>query len=281
MRRCATSVASRQRGSTALTVLLILVVLVIAAIFILPIGFAYYFTNKMIAENPQLASVPEPLPPAPPLKARPTTLTCCGVQFDVPWGRPQEQPPDAYQSEFFVYFDFPDGRQLSFTRPEKQVDILYTPATADPRQRGAMNRAYGFSVESRYDAVHTALQHVPKRLRLMDGWRGMMREVILTSAKMAHMGSDSIGVFSFEGPNGRGFQIGDPALSSVVKVHLFDANDRHTELSIRRYSDSTTLQQSEIDYIVRSIRPAPVEPSQDAAPAQQPAKRAAPQKKAS
>lgn len=269
MRRPATFVGSRQRGGTALTVLLILVVLAIVAIFVLPIGFAYYFTNKMIAENPQLANVPEPLPPAPPLKAKPTTLACCGVQFDVPWGPPQERPPDAYLSEFFVYFDFPDGRQISLTRPEKHVDMLYTPATADPQQREAMKNAYGFSVESRYDAVHTALQHVPKRLRLMDGWRGMMREVILTSAKMAHMGSGSARIFSFEGPNGRGFQIGDPARSPEVKVHLFDSNDHHTQLSIRRYSDSATLQQSEIDYIVRSIRPAPVEPSRDAAPAKE------------
>jgi cell division protein FtsN len=72
MRRHAAFAGGRQRGGTALTVLLVLVVLVIAAVFILPIGFSYYFTNKMIAENPQLSSLPEPLPAAPPLKAKPT-----------------------------------------------------------------------------------------------------------------------------------------------------------------------------------------------------------------
>jgi hypothetical protein len=275
MHRHAVFAGSRQRGGTALTVLLILVVLVIAAVFILPLGFAYYFTNKMITENPQLSSLPEPLPAAPPLKAKPTTLTCCGLEFDVPWGSPKERSADDYVSEYFVSFDFPGGQNIRFTRPEKQVDILYSPANADPQQKDAMQNAYGFSVESRYDAVRTALHHQPRRLRLMDGFRGMFKEMMLTSAKMAHLGSDSTAIFSFEGPNGRGFQINHPERSREVKVHLFDSSDRHTELAIRRSSDSAALQQSEIDFIVRSIRPAPQPPTDTP-----PAKKAAPEKPA-
>jgi len=259
----------RQRGGTALTVLVIFVVLVIAAVFVLPIGFAYYFTNKMIAENPQLSEVPQPLPPGPPLKAKPTTLSCCGIEFDVPWGPPQERPQDPHLSEYFVHFEFPGGQSIRLTRPEKQIDVLYPPGAADPQQKEAMKNAYGFSIESRYDAVHTALHHMPKRPRLLDGLQAMMAQMMLTSAKMSHLGSDSVGIFSFEGTNGRGFQIGDPARSREVKVHLFDSDDRHAKISVRR-SDSTILQQSEIDFIIRSIRPAPAEPPKEAPPAKKP-----------
>jgi hypothetical protein len=272
MRCHLTSARTNQRGGIALAVLLILVALIIIAVFVLPYASSYYWLSEMIRESPQLSTVPVPLPPTPVLKAKPTTLTCCGVRFDLPW-----DPPGPYTMELesgdAVNFIYPGRRVVSFRQPGHVKEPVFMEEAMDSSQEQAMQRVLGFEPSTRFEAMEKSLQYVPLPPSLFGSRENFWRETLLATSKRAFLPPDSTGIFAFAHPNGRGFQINDPARSDLVTVHLFNSEDRHIEFSIWHSAESS-VQQSEIDYIVRSIRPAPAEPPRKSPPA----KKAVPRK---
>lgn len=258
-----------QRGVSILGVIGVLVLLLMVAAFVVPYGFAWYFINKQMRENPGLVLRPVPLPAAAPLvaKGKPHTLTCCGISFDVPWGQPGE-PPRA--SQYSVNYSFgPASPSVMVSKEAARVEPLFVQESLDARTRQSLEQAYGIALpRTRHEAHERVLNYVPRRPSIT-AMQKIYLEMMMISQKQMLMetyGESGSGIFSFAVPAGRGFQINDPAKSKTIVVHLFDSADSHSQIQIRR--GDTEVTQSEVDFVVRSIRPAP-------APAPAPAEKGA------
>ncbi|MGH9795559.1 MAG: hypothetical protein ACRD5G_12370 [Candidatus Acidiferrales bacterium] len=244
------------RGVSILAVVAVILILGLALLFVAPFGFIYWSLNRTIRENPQLSTQPAPLASVGPITAKPTTLTCCGVEFDVPWGKPERtNATGSYQ----VYFYFAE-RVVSFKQPESVIAPFLWQEGQTAEQRDAMRQTFGYeAANTRYEAMEQTLRHVPKRVGLFN-YMKLISEMMLVTHKDMVIGRESTGIFAFEHDARRGFQINDPAWSNEVRVILFDQQDRQIEFEVRRNRDAPALTQGEIDYVVRSIRVAPEEP---------------------
>lgn len=265
----------RARGVSILAVVAMILILGLVLLFVVPYGFMYWALNRTIQENPQLSTQPAPLASVKPMAAKPITLTCCGVEFDVPWGKPEStNATGSYQ----ISFHFAE-RVVSFKRPESVIAPFVWQEGQSAAQKDAMQQTFGFEAAStRYEAMEQTLRHVPKRVGLFN-YVKLMGEMTLVTSKDMILGRESTGIFSFEHDGGRGFQINDPARSNEVRVIYFDQQDKQIELEVRRDREAPALTQGEIDYVVRSIRAVPegaAEPAKPTKPSGKPAtKRAA------
>jgi hypothetical protein len=62
------------------------------------------------------------------------------------------------------------------------------------------------------------------------------------------------GVFSFEFPDKRGFQVGDPRKSKRVDLEVFGMGGRHIEITCETTKDGARLSQPELNRILKSLR---------------------------
>jgi hypothetical protein len=264
----------RNRGGVLLGILVALLVLILAAVYIGPRCFFAYMANKMIRENAQLALHPVPLrsaetfAPQSPL----TRIAAFGYELSVPWGKAE----DSSKGEYSDRFSFADSTSFHFQNPAKQMDQLDILNKApDPRQREAMARMYGLAdIDTHYDALRATLEwKPPASVSAFDSQEKLMAQFFqITQKQMAVQPGTSV-IYEFAFGDLRGFQLGEPGKDDEIRVHVFDKDDQHLEWRISRGGVGIApLTQSEINFVMKSLRRALAEPEKS------PAEKKAPRK---
>ena len=113
---------------------------------------------------------------------------------------------------------------------------------------------------SPYDQYATLLQTTPESMHPFgpraEAARGM---ALLMIKAIAITPNPETGMFSFEFPNKRGFQIGDPRRTSRVGLEVFGLGEHHLEIFLGTRNDGIRLSQPEVNRVLTSLRTAPAE----------------------
>ena len=265
--------SSGQRGGSVLNVILVLVGLLVLAAFTVPYFFTYYMMRQLTEGKPGMAMQPVPLPESPVLDATPTLVSAGGFEIAVPWGKLDRN----YDSDFSRSYYF-SNRWLWIQKEIPFLEAFSGPGGTQPTQRDALKQAYGIEVPAEpYEATKLFLERDAKPPRILSGYRKMVAEMMLVTAKSSLIPDPTNAIYSFELPHARGFQINKPEGSVEIRLLLFFHKGKPLSLGIHRAPDDPPFTQAEINFIVRNVR---VEEEKPAVP-QPPAKTASrPQKKA-
>ncbi|MGH9703191.1 MAG: hypothetical protein ACRD4K_07435, partial [Candidatus Acidiferrales bacterium] len=115
---------------------------------------------------------------------------------------------------------------------------------------------------SAYDQYAVLLNTTPRSIRAFGPRAEAVRGITLLTIKGIALGPGlETGVFSFEWPDKRGFQIGDPWKSRRVDLEIFDIGGQHIELNLAASKDNIQLSQPEINRILTSLHVVAVESS--------------------
>jgi hypothetical protein len=113
-----------------------------------------------------------------------------------------------------------------------------------------------------YDQYAALLNTTPSSIRAF-GPRAeaVSGETLLTIKAIVSAPGLETGAFTFELPDKRGFQIGDPQKSRRVDLKVFDIEGHHVEIICASTKDGTGLSQPQLNRILRSLHPAEGESS--------------------
>jgi hypothetical protein len=110
------------------------------------------------------------------------------------------------------------------------------------------------SNHSAYDQYSALLNTSPSTIRAFRRRAEAVRGVTLLTIKaIALPASLETGVFSFELPDKRGFQIGDPRKSRRVDLEVLDLNGHYVEIVCATAKESARLTQAELNRILKTL----------------------------
>jgi hypothetical protein len=107
---------------------------------------------------------------------------------------------------------------------------------------------------SAYDQYAALLNTTPSSIRAFGPRAEATRGVTLLTIKAIAVGPGlETGVFTFEFPDKRGFQVGDPRKSKRADLELFGMGGHHVEITCTTTNVNVRLSQPELNRIVKSL----------------------------
>lgn len=183
-----------------------------------------------------------------------TTLSYFGYAFEVPWTTTYKQR--ASEKGDLVLLDFASGQNLLFLVPGNN-DGLLAEISNDP-QLHMQNLRFVFGElvnRSPYDQYATLVETTPQSIRAFglrsEAVRGM---ALLTIKAIAITPNPETGIFSFNLPDKRGFQIGDPHRTTRVGLEVFDLGGRHLEIFFGTANEKARISQQDVNRVLTSLR---------------------------
>jgi hypothetical protein len=180
-----------------------------------------------------------------------TVLSYFGYVFEVPWNASFKQRV----GKGMVQLEFQSGQSLTLIVPANQGGLL-TEIVQD-KSLHMENLAFVFGdlmKRSPYDQYAALLNTTPFSIRAFGPRAEAVRGVTLLTFKAVAFGPGlETGVFAFELPGKRGFQIGDPLKSKRVDLEVFDSTRHHIEILCGSTNGSVRFSQSELNRILTSL----------------------------
>jgi hypothetical protein len=197
---------------------------------------------------------PQPLADYSVSSAPTLALSYFGYEFEVPWNAGFKVK--AIGKGGLVQLQFDSGQNITFIVPGNQSGLL-----SEIVQDRSLNMANlqlflgDLTNSSAYDQQAALLSTTPKSVRAFGPRTQAVRGVTLLTLKAIAVGPGlATGVFSFEFPDKRGFQIGDPQKSKRVDLEVFGMGGHHVEMILFAGKASASLSQAEINRIITSLR---------------------------
>jgi hypothetical protein len=217
---------------------------------------AIFSTAKWVARKiPGVKVVPQPLANYSVSGAPGTTLSYFGYTFDLPWDTSFKEK--ALKKSGFVQLQFESGQNVTLIVPTDQSGLL-TEIVQD-KSMGMQNLRPIFGDlldQAPYDQQAALLYATPYSVRAFGPRAAAIRSVTLLTIKAIATGPGlQTGVFTFELPDKRGFQVGDPRKSRRVDFEVFGMGGHHVEIICATTKEGIWLSQSELNRILTSIRP--------------------------
>ncbi len=196
---------------------------------------------------------PQPLADYSVSNAPGTALSYFGYEFEVPWNASSKVK--AFGKNGIVQLGFESGQSVTLIVPENQNGLLTELAQDKSLNMKNLQLLLGDLMKlSAYDQCAALLNATPQSIRAFGPRaRAVRGATLLTIRSIAFNSSQETGVFSFEFPDKRGFQIGDPRKSRRVDLEVFGMADRHVEILLTNTKDSVWLSQPEINRILTSL----------------------------
>jgi hypothetical protein len=247
----------------------ILVAIVVALINLLGPPITIFATARWEAKKvPAVKVAPRPLADYSVSDAPGTVLSYFGYEFEVPWNGNVKQK--GYGESGLVSLEFESGKNLTFISPANQGGLLTEIVQDKSLKMENLRLIFGDLMNrSAYDQYAALLNTTPSSIRAFgpraDAIRGA---TLLTIKAIAFPPSLESGAFSFELPDKRGFQIGDPQKSRRIDLKVFEMKGHYVEIVCSTIKDSIRLTQPELNRILKSLHPVSTEPS--AAPGSNP-----------
>jgi hypothetical protein len=230
-----------------------------------PIGI--FFTARWEARQvPGVKVAPQPLADYSVSDAPGTALSYFGYEFEVPWNASFKEK---VVGKVMVQLKFQSGQDVLFTVPTNQGGLLTEIVQDKSMHMNNLQVVFGDLMNrSAYDQYAALLNTTPSSIRAFGPRVEAVRGVTLLTIKaIASAPGLETGVFSFEFPDKRGFQIGDPRKSRRVDLEVFGMGGHHIEMVFAPSKDSASLSQPELNRILRSLHAVFAGPSA-ASPAQ-------------
>lgn len=241
----------RVLGAFVRVAILIALLTVLTDLFGPPIGI--FFTARWEARRvPGVKVAPHPLADYSVSDAPGTALSYFGYEFEVPWNAPFKQ---RVGKGGLAQLEFGSGQNVTFIVPANQSGLLTEIVQDRSLNMHNLQTIFGDLINSSaYDQYAALLNVTPQSVRAF-GPRGQaVRGATLLTMKAIAVGPGlETGVFSFELPDKRGFQIGDPQKSRRVDLEMFSMQGHHVEMLIASGKNGTKLSQSEINRILTSL----------------------------
>jgi len=225
-----------------------------------PIGI--FFTARWEARKvPGVKVAPQPLVDYSVSDAPGTVLSYFGYDFEVPWNAGFKQK--ALGKGGLVQLEFESGQNVTFIVPANQRGLLTEIVQDKSMHMNNLQVVFGDLMNrSAYDQYAALLNTTPSSIRAfgprVEAVRGLTLLIIKAIASAPGL---ETGVFSFELPEKRGFQVGDPRKSKRVDLKVFDMGGHYVEIVCATSKDSASLSQPELNRILTSLHAAAAESS--------------------
>jgi len=206
---------------------------------------------------PAVKVTPQPLTDYSVSGAPGTTLSYFGYSFEVPWNgsfKTKESQKNSIKSGI-VHVKFESGQDLLLIAPANQGGLLSEVVQDQSSHMENLRPVLGDLINrSAYDQYAALLNTSPSTIRVFGPRADAVRGVTLLTIKaIALPASLETGVFSFELPDKRGFQIGDPRKSGRIHLEVLDLNGHYVEIICATAKDSIGLTQPELNRILKTL----------------------------
>jgi hypothetical protein len=240
----------------------ILVAIVVALINLLGPPIAIFATARLMGRKaPEVKVAPQPLADYSVSDAPGTVLSYFGYEFEVPWNASFRQK--GYGEGGLVSLEFESGKNLTFISPANQGGLLTEIVQDNSLKMQNLRLVFGDLMNrSAYDQYDALLNTTPSSIRSFGPRADAVRGTTLLTIKAIAVapGLES-GAFSFELPDKRGFQIGDPRKSRRIDLEVFEMKGHYVEIICSTTKDSARLTQPELNHILKSLHRVPEESS--------------------
>jgi hypothetical protein len=240
-------------------VALLLALLIILGALLGPPLTTFFLVRSEARKIPWLDVVPQPLMDYSVSDAPGTTLSYFGYSFEVPWNatfKTKESTKNSATSGI-VQIKFSSGQDLLFIAPTDQSGLLSE--IAQELHIESSKLAFSDLIRrSAYDQYSALLNTSPSTVRPFGPRAEAARAQVLLMIKGIAMPSSlATGAFSFQFPNKRGFQIGDPRKSWHVNLKVLDLDGHYVEIICATRRDGARLTQPELNRILKSLHVVP------------------------
>lgn len=240
--------------------------LVLLAVLLRLLGppITIFFTVRWAAKKiPAVKVTPQPLADYSVSDAPGTTLSYFGYSFEAPWNanfKTQESPKNSVESGI-VQLKFESGQDLVLIAPANQRGLLGELVQDQSSHMESLRPVFGDLINrSAYDQYAALLNTSPSSIRAFGPRAESSRGLTLLMIKaMAVPASLETGAFSFELPDKRGFQIGDPRKSRQIWLEVLDLKGHHVEIICATAKDNIRFTQPELNRILKSIHTVPTD----------------------
>ncbi len=233
----------------------VLIFAVSVLIAVLGPPLALFFTARWEAKKiPAVLVTQQPLTDYAVSEAAGTTLSYFGYAFEVPWTGGLTEKGGQHG---LVLLKFASGQSVIFIAPTNHAGLLTEIVEDQSLQMNGLQPVLGELTKlPAYDQYAALLKTTPSSVRLFGPRAEAVRaETLLTIKAIAFPASLSTGVFSFDLPDKRGFQIGDPQKAPSTQLEVFDrSGSYYAEIICGTANDRAKLTQPEINRILRSLR---------------------------
>jgi hypothetical protein len=215
-----------------------------------PIGI--FFTAKWEARKlPAVKVAPQPLSDYSVSTETGTVLSYFGYEFEVPWNASFKEKV----GRVMVQLKFQSGQDVLFIVPDNQGGLLTEIVQDKSMHMENLGPIFGDLMNrSAYDQYAALLNTTPSSIRAFGPRAEATRGVTLLTVKAIAVGPGlETGVFSFEFPDKRGFQVGDPRKSRRADLEVFGMGDHYIEIICATTKDGARLSQPELNRILKSL----------------------------
>ena len=232
--------------------LLIVVLVVLIHVLGPPIGI--FATARWVARKvPGVRVAPRSLEDYSVSPGPATALSYFGYDFQVPWKA-------AFKAKggkaSIVQLQFDSGQNLTFIVTSSETGLLSEIVQDRSMNMAGLQPIFGnLTNRSAYDQYAELLNTTPQRIRAFGPRAEAVRGTTLLTIKAIAVGPGlPTGVFSFQFPDKRGFQVGDPQKSKRVDLEVFGMGGHLVEILLFA-NDRATLSQPQINRILTSLHP--------------------------
>jgi hypothetical protein len=192
-----------------------------------------------------------------------TALSYLGYSIDVPWNASFKTRMSQKGSGGIVELKFDSGQILVLIAPTNQNGLLSEFVEDQSSHMENLRLVFGNLMNrSPYDQYSALLNTSPSTIRAFGPRPDAVRGVtLLTMKAIALPASLQTGAFSFQLPDKRGFQIGDPRKSKSIELEVFDVNGHYLEIICETKRDGIGFTQPELNRILKTLHTAPSDSS--------------------
>jgi hypothetical protein len=214
---------------------------------------AVSFTARWEARRiPAVKVAPQPLADYSVSDAPGTVLSYFGYEFEVPWNASFKEK---VAGRVMVQLKFQSGQDVLFIVPQNQGGLLTEIVQDKSMHMENLGPIFGDLMNrSAYDQYAALLNITPSSIRAFGPRTEANRGITLLTIKAIAVGPGlETGVFSFELPDKRGFQVGDPRKSKRADLEVFGMGGHYVEITCTTTKDGATLSQPELNRILKSL----------------------------
>jgi hypothetical protein len=211
------------------------------------------FTARWEARRiPAVKVAPQPLADYSVSDAPGTVLSYFGYEFEVPW---KASFKEKVAGRVMVQLKFQSGQDVLLIVPENQGGLLTEIVQDKSMHIENLGPIFGDLMNrSAYDQYAALLNTTPSSIRAFGPRTEANRGITLLTIKAIAVGpSLETGVFSFELPDKRGFQVGDPRKSKRADLELFGMGGHYVEIICTTTNGNVSLSQPELNRILKSL----------------------------
>jgi len=229
------------------------------------IAFVWFFGVQCIVwwkvrqfekSNPVLRVIPQPLRDTAPAKQPGLRLSVYGYEFEVPWGDIDKEKTRS--GDFVTIYYFRSGPFLMFSNPEKARSAKEILLADDEKRKVAMQIWGEKALGSNFALTKAMLETTPAQMSVFAPRPKVVGLGILLMLKMLPATGGETGIFAFDAPTLRGFQMGDPDKKpKSLSVRAFDMGDHQLEITFGIQAGyAGQISQPEVNRVLQTTRPA-------------------------